>query len=334
MAVGDDAAAAGMPLVPNTGEEGKVRYGAREINRTRDFIAQTKNTILTSTVWPISKGGTGQTNAVAALAALGGAPSVHSHTGAQVDIDQSYVVNTSDGGSWASLNLTLRQLDLFIDNLSSGKTDVPPDGGRAVSDCNGGHTMGLYWNGSGPVVRIDGSTDIILAANSTVSAINGAVTTMAGGSVVGKANAWTSIEIVRYAHGPDGSAYNRQAGNNRFAVWMDDGLEFGRATSARKYKEDIHPAEINPADVLALVPVSYHRKTDPEGVREFGLIADDVNETLPQIVTWFPNEDGVKEIDGVQYDLLPVALLSVVKDQQKRIEALEKALEGLGVLNE
>ena len=39
MAVGDDATAAGYPLVPDTGEEGRVKYGAREINRTRDFIA-------------------------------------------------------------------------------------------------------------------------------------------------------------------------------------------------------------------------------------------------------------------------------------------------------
>jgi hypothetical protein len=42
MAIGDDAAAAGFPLVPDTGEEGKVRWGAREINRTRDEVAQTK----------------------------------------------------------------------------------------------------------------------------------------------------------------------------------------------------------------------------------------------------------------------------------------------------
>lgn len=39
MAVGDDAEATGFPLVPDSGEEGKVAYGAREINRTRDFIA-------------------------------------------------------------------------------------------------------------------------------------------------------------------------------------------------------------------------------------------------------------------------------------------------------
>lgn len=39
MAVGDQAAAAGYQLVPDTGEEGRVRWGGREINRTRDYIA-------------------------------------------------------------------------------------------------------------------------------------------------------------------------------------------------------------------------------------------------------------------------------------------------------
>ena len=47
MAVGDDAAAAGFPLVPDTGAEGLVRLGAREINRTRDEVAQTKALIPT-----------------------------------------------------------------------------------------------------------------------------------------------------------------------------------------------------------------------------------------------------------------------------------------------
>lgn len=42
MAVGDDAQAAQYPLVPDSGEEGKVKWGSREINRTRDFIAQVK----------------------------------------------------------------------------------------------------------------------------------------------------------------------------------------------------------------------------------------------------------------------------------------------------
>jgi hypothetical protein len=45
MAIGDAAQAAGFPVVPDTGEEGRVRYGALEINRTRDEIAGVKATI-------------------------------------------------------------------------------------------------------------------------------------------------------------------------------------------------------------------------------------------------------------------------------------------------
>lgn len=51
MAVGDDATSKGLPLVPDTGEEGRVRWGAREINRTRDFVAQVMNLI------PVGKAG-------------------------------------------------------------------------------------------------------------------------------------------------------------------------------------------------------------------------------------------------------------------------------------
>lgn len=40
MAIGDDAQKAGFSLVPDTGAEGRVKFGAREINRTRDFVAQ------------------------------------------------------------------------------------------------------------------------------------------------------------------------------------------------------------------------------------------------------------------------------------------------------
>lgn len=68
--IGDEAQAAGFPLVPETGEElARVRWGAQEINRTRDFIAQVRNMI--PNVWPISKGGTGANNHLQARVNLG-----------------------------------------------------------------------------------------------------------------------------------------------------------------------------------------------------------------------------------------------------------------------
>lgn len=70
MAIGDDAQAQGYPIVPDTGsEDARVRWGAREINRTRDFIAQLRQSI--PTYWPISRGGTGGGNKAQARANLG-----------------------------------------------------------------------------------------------------------------------------------------------------------------------------------------------------------------------------------------------------------------------
>ena len=51
MAIGDLARDAGYPTVPDTGEDGKVKFGARELNRTRDLIAQVKSLI------PVGKAG-------------------------------------------------------------------------------------------------------------------------------------------------------------------------------------------------------------------------------------------------------------------------------------
>lgn len=48
MAIGDDAAAYGFALVPTTGEEGRVYYGAQEINRTRDYVAELGVTVPSS----------------------------------------------------------------------------------------------------------------------------------------------------------------------------------------------------------------------------------------------------------------------------------------------
>lgn len=45
MAIGDAATDAGYPLVPESGEEGRVRWGSRELNRTRDLIAAVKGMI-------------------------------------------------------------------------------------------------------------------------------------------------------------------------------------------------------------------------------------------------------------------------------------------------
>jgi hypothetical protein len=69
MAIGDEASAAGYPLVPNTGTGGEVAEGAQEINRTRDMVAEVL--ALIEPVWDVAHGGTGANNISAARVNLG-----------------------------------------------------------------------------------------------------------------------------------------------------------------------------------------------------------------------------------------------------------------------
>jgi hypothetical protein len=85
MATGDDALAAGMDVVdPSTD---LVKDGGEEINKTRDYLAQR-----TAAVTPIANGGTGVTNAAAALIALGAVPvaDVYPGTGSVANLIPKY----------------------------------------------------------------------------------------------------------------------------------------------------------------------------------------------------------------------------------------------------
>lgn len=68
MAIGDDALADGMDLVSGTAQANTIDT---EINKTRDYIVQ-RIVAKIAALWPlpINKGGTGQTTAAGALAAL------------------------------------------------------------------------------------------------------------------------------------------------------------------------------------------------------------------------------------------------------------------------
>jgi hypothetical protein len=123
----------------------------------------------------------------------------------------------------------------------------------------------------------------------------------------------------------DASAWafnNVVTGTTTYAVWVgnDGTFHLGRATSSIRYKTNVREHYTDPANLLALTPVVFDRK-DGSTKDEYGLIAEQVAEHFPELVTWF---DG--QIDGVRYDLLAVALLSVVKEQDARLRALEDVL--------
>ncbi|MEA5454467.1 tail fiber domain-containing protein [Sinomonas sp. JGH33] len=113
---------------------------------------------------------------------------------------------------------------------------------------------------------------------------------------------------------------NNVGGTSYFAMWQGNDLKFGKNTSSIRYKENAREHWIDPARVLALLPVLYERING--GLTEFGLIAEQVAEHLPELVQWY---DG--RIESVRYDLLAVALLGLLRHQEERLGALEAAMQ-------
>lgn len=142
-----------------------------------------------------------------------------------------------------------------------------------------------------------------------------------------RAIAWAGDpNVCRYALGPHPDSYNRQAGANRFATWMDDSMLFGRATSSRRYKDAIAAWDVDTAALLEVEPKTFHRKVDDEGVMDFGAIAEEVHDLgLEWLVEY--NDEGLPE--ALREHRLPWALLALARRQQATIDDLTRRVENL-----
>lgn len=99
-------------------------------------------------------------------------------------------------------------------------------------------------------------------------------------------------------------------------VFMADGGRIARHTSSRRYKTDIEPLGIAPADVLALDPVRFLMN----GQVGVGFVAEDAEELgLGEWVT----RDAEDRADGFAYATWTAAQQVVLRDLAARIEALE-----------
>ncbi len=95
-------------------------------------------------------------------------------------------------------------------------------------------------------------------------------------------------------------------------------------SSSRKLKTNIQPIEGALPKVQRLRGVSFDWKADSK--HNIGLIAEEVGEVIPEVVTY---EENGKDAKSVDYARLVAVLIEAVKEQQKQIEEHEKEIAEL-----
>jgi Chaperone of endosialidase len=94
--------------------------------------------------------------------------------------------------------------------------------------------------------------------------------------------------------------------------------------SSRRFKNNIEPLEGALAKVERLQGVSYERKDN--GKREIGVVAEEVDKIVPEVVSRDPQ---THEVQGVDYSRLTALLIEAVKAQEGEIRQLKTQIEQL-----
>ncbi len=99
------------------------------------------------------------------------------------------------------------------------------------------------------------------------------------------------------------------------AVFVTSTGQLGTQPSSARYKRDIQDMGERSQQLHQLRPVIFRYKQDPQGVRQYGLIAEEVARVYPELVV--RGADGT--VEGVQYQELIPLLLNELQHQAQTL---------------
>jgi len=107
-------------------------------------------------------------------------------------------------------------------------------------------------------------------------------------------------------------------------VKVDSTGHLGTVGSSERFKDRIKPMDKASEAILALKPVTfrYKKELDPQGIPQFGLVAEDVEKVNPALVA--------RDADGkpytVRYEAVNAMLLNEFLKEHRKVEKLEKTV--------
>jgi hypothetical protein len=108
------------------------------------------------------------------------------------------------------------------------------------------------------------------------------------------------------------------------AVYVNSQGKLGQMVSSRRFKDQIEPMEQASEAIYSLRPVRFRYKPEIEPKRPlgFGLIAEDVEEINPQLVT----RDRGGQAHSVRYDAVNAMLLNEFLKEHRKVQKLEETI--------
>ena len=120
------------------------------------------------------------------------------------------------------------------------------------------------------------------------------------------------------------SIFNQLASGGTQVFVNADG-KLGTTPSSRRFKDDIRPMADASDAILALKPVTFHYKKDPNAIPQFGLVAEDVEAIDPDLVV----RDKEGQANSVRYEAVNAMLLNEFLKEHRTMEEQQKTIAEL-----
>lgn len=109
-----------------------------------------------------------------------------------------------------------------------------------------------------------------------------------------------------------------------FMKWSNSTGDWTYDTSSARYKDNIEDGSYGLAEVLAMRPVAFTYKAEPDR-HDVGFIAEEMVNVVPEVVA--KNIEG--EPDAISYDRLTSVLCKAIQELNAKVEALEARIAAL-----
>jgi hypothetical protein len=105
------------------------------------------------------------------------------------------------------------------------------------------------------------------------------------------------------------------------AVFVSSDGRLGTVVSSQRFKDDIKPMDKASEALFELRPVTfrYKKEIDPAGIAQFGLLAEEVQKSDPDLVV--RDKDG--KVNTVRYDQVNAMLLNEFLKEHRKVQELE-----------
>jgi hypothetical protein len=121
-----------------------------------------------------------------------------------------------------------------------------------------------------------------------------------------------------------GSIFNQLASGGT-QVFVNTNGKLGTTPSSRRFKDDVRPMDDASDTILALKPVTFHYKKDPNAIPQFGLVAEDVEAIDPDLVV----RDKEGQANSVRYEAVNAMLLNEFLKEHRKVQEQETAITQL-----